>query len=70
MKSVTHLQVYTISNKHVGHFDGEKFYTNPAIPLRVDGIEVYTDGIPAILVGYVKDNQIELLDGSKPYYFK
>ena len=64
-----HLQVFTAAHEHIGHFDGEFFYTNPQVNLRVDGDEVYTRDIPSKFVGNLRSNRIELLDGSVPYYF-
>ena len=65
-----HLQVFTSAHEHIGHFDGECFYTNIDVNLRVDNDEVYTRTLPSRLVGYFKNHQIELLDGSIPYYLK
>lgn len=65
-----HLQVYTSDDKHIGHFDGELFYTNPPVELRVDGDEVYTKEIPCKFVGNLTENRIKLLDGSVPFYFR
>ena len=64
-----HLQVFTAAREHIGHFDGELFYTNPPVNLRVDGDEVYARDIPCRFVGHLKGHRIELLDGSAPYYF-
>lgn len=64
-----HLQVFTAAHKHIGHFDGEFFYTDPPINLRVDGDEVYTRDIPCKLVGRINSRQIEMQDGSVQYYF-
>lgn len=68
-KKEPHLQVFTAENEHIGHFDGEFFYTSPPINLRVDGDEVYTNEIPCRLVGSFNGRRVELLDGSVPYYF-
>ena len=68
-KNEIHLQVFTAEDKHIGHFDGEFFYTNPPINLRVDGDEVYTRNIPTRFVGNITGSRIQLLDGSVPYYF-
>ena len=64
-----HLQVFTTAHEHIGHFDGEFFYTSPQVNLRVDGDEVYTRDIPCKFVGNLRGNRIELLDDSVPYYF-
>jgi hypothetical protein len=64
MPKENHLQVYSPTNKHLGHFDGENFYTNPSTPLRVDGNEVYTLGSPTKLVGYYKGASIVSLDAT------
>ncbi len=69
-KQEPHLQVFTANRKHIGHFDGEFFYTNPEVDLRVDGDEVYTRDIPCEFVGYFKSNQIKRLDGTVLYYFE
>ncbi|MFZ6843696.1 hypothetical protein [Undibacterium sp. RuTC16W] len=65
-----HLQVYNAENKHIGHFDGQLFYTSPKVDLKVDGEEVYTLEMPCKLIGYYKNNSIALLDGTKLYYFQ
>lgn len=65
----SHLQVFTKTHEHIGHFDGEFFYTNPPINLRVDGDEVYTRDIPCKFIGTFKNSRIELLDGTVPFYF-
>ena len=69
MSKSTHLQVHTSDGKNIGHFDGEFFYTTPAVNLRVDGDEVYTLDMPCKYVGTFEENAIKLLDGSIPYYF-
>lgn len=56
--SETHKQVFTKDRKHIGHFDGEFFYTNPPTNLRVDGEDVYTLEIPCAYFGVVHDNEI------------
>ena len=55
-----HLQVFTAAHEHIGHFDGEFFYTNPPINLRVDGDEVYTREAPCRHVGSLNSGRIEL----------
>ncbi len=55
--SSTHLQVYDVNGKHLGHFDGEFFYTFPDIGLRVDGDEVYKI-LGGAHFGYVEDGKI------------
>jgi hypothetical protein len=69
-KKEPHLQVYTSAHKHIGHFDGEFFYTKPHVPLRVADDEVYTEEVPCKFVGHFKANKIVLLNGSTPYYFQ
>lgn len=69
-KNKLHLQVYSSEHQHIGHFDGEFFYTMPAVPLRVDGQEVYTTELPCKFVGYFIDNKLKMLDGTTPYYFE
>lgn len=55
--SDTHLQVFSTSNQHVGHFDGEFFYPTGRINLRVDGGVVYSLESPARCVGHVTKDQ-------------
>lgn len=69
-KKQLHLQVYTSWHQHIGHFDGEFFYTTPQVLLRVNGQEVYTTELPCKFVGYFTGNELKMLDGSTPYYFK
>jgi hypothetical protein len=69
-KKKPHLQVYTSEHQHIGHFDGEFFYTMPQVPLRVDGDEVYTTELPCELVGNLIGNELRMLDGLTPYYFE
>lgn len=56
--SEVHLQVFTKNRKHIGHFDGEFFYTNPPTNLRVDGEDVYTTEIPCKPFGILFENEI------------
>ena len=65
-----HLQVFTATHKHIGHFDGEFFYTTDDVNLRVDGDEVYTRDTPRKFVGHLRNNRVEFLDGSIPYYLE
>lgn len=55
--SSTHLQVYDEKGIHLGHFDGEFFYTSPDIGLRVDGDEVYKT-LGGEHFGYLEDDKI------------
>ena len=54
----THLQVFTNNRKHIGHFDGEFFYTNPPTNLKVDGENVYTTEMPSKHFGFISNNEI------------
>lgn len=68
MTKSTHLQVHTPDDLHIGHFDGEFFYTTPGVNLRVDGDEVYNLDVPADYVGTFEDGKIRALDGTLLYY--
>ena len=62
-KNRLHLQVYTPDRRLIGHFDGEFFYTNPSIDLRVDGNKVYTKEMPCKFVGDFDGREIKMLNG-------
>jgi hypothetical protein len=64
-----HLQVYDVQGAHIGHFDGEFFYTTPKSQLRVDGKEVYslTNGS---FLGMVDDSNIVDLSGKVIYQLR
>ena len=69
-KTEHHLQVFTTAHEHIGHFAGALFYTTVPVNLRVDGNEVYSTDIPCKLVGYLTNNQIELINGMVLYHIK
>ncbi len=70
MSKTIHLQVYTKERKHIGHFDGEFFYTNPPTNLRVDDEDVYTYGLNATYIGTFTGNTIESLTGEALFYLE
>lgn len=64
-----HKQVFDKNGQHIGHFDGEFFYTTPKTDIRVDGSEVYSLSNGAYIGELDGDNIIDF-SGSVMYQIK